>query len=137
MALNKSSCLLLVTLLLWLSIIMFCIHGWRYSKNASNKNIITSLSLHNDHRSFVIVNRKMLSSSSSIPSTSSSGTTTFDFTPFYRHHHHKHHGHHHHRHYYNPEPPPPGGGTNNGHEIDPRYGVEKRLVPTGPNPLHH
>ncbi|KDO70113.1 hypothetical protein CISIN_1g039551mg [Citrus sinensis] len=22
-------------------------------------------------------------------------------------------------------------------EIDPRYGVEKRLVPTGPNPLHH
>ncbi|CAN6445984.1 unnamed protein product [Victoria cruziana] len=26
----------------------------------------------------------------------------------------------------------PAGG-----EIDPRYGVEKRLVPTGPNPLHH
>ncbi|CAN6451870.1 unnamed protein product [Victoria cruziana] len=24
-----------------------------------------------------------------------------------------------------------------GNEIDPRYGVEKRLVPTGPNPLHH
>ncbi|KAG5234005.1 CLAVATA3/ESR (CLE)-related protein [Salix suchowensis] len=22
-------------------------------------------------------------------------------------------------------------------EIDPLYGVEKRLVPTGPNPLHH
>ncbi|XP_031120431.1 CLAVATA3/ESR (CLE)-related protein 12 [Ipomoea triloba] len=22
-------------------------------------------------------------------------------------------------------------------EIDPRYGVEKRLVPSGPNPLHH
>ncbi|CAA2967126.1 Hypothetical predicted protein [Olea europaea subsp. europaea] len=22
-------------------------------------------------------------------------------------------------------------------EIDPRYGVEKRRVPTGPNPLHH
>ncbi|XP_030544019.1 CLAVATA3/ESR (CLE)-related protein 12 [Rhodamnia argentea] len=30
-----------------------------------------------------------------------------------------------------PEPP------DNGREIDPRYGVEKRLVPTGPNPLHH
>lgn len=27
--------------------------------------------------------------------------------------------------------PPPEG------EIDPRYGVEKRLVPTGPNPLHN
>ncbi|CAF2199394.1 CLAVATA3/ESR (CLE)-related protein 13 [Brassica rapa] len=24
-----------------------------------------------------------------------------------------------------------------GSEIDPRYGVEKRLVPSGPNPLHH
>ncbi|KAG9144407.1 hypothetical protein Leryth_017537 [Lithospermum erythrorhizon] len=22
-------------------------------------------------------------------------------------------------------------------EIDPRYGVDKRLVPSGPNPLHH
>ncbi|KAK8692693.1 hypothetical protein V6N13_070300 [Hibiscus sabdariffa] len=41
----------------------------------------------------------------------------FDFTPFLHHHHHhlKH----------------------SGNEIDPRYGVEKRLVPTGPNPLHH
>ncbi|CAL1360279.1 unnamed protein product [Linum trigynum] len=27
-----------------------------------------------------------------------------------------------------------GGG---GEEIDPRYGVEKRLVPSGPNPLHN
>ncbi|MCO5580715.1 hypothetical protein L7F22_034585 [Adiantum nelumboides] len=27
--------------------------------------------------------------------------------------------------------------TNNGTGIDPRYGVEKRLVPTGPNPLHN
>ncbi|GAV77483.1 hypothetical protein CFOL_v3_20954 [Cephalotus follicularis] len=24
-----------------------------------------------------------------------------------------------------------------GNQIDLRYGVEKRLVPTGPNPLHH
>ncbi|CAL9042942.1 unnamed protein product [Musa banksii] len=24
-----------------------------------------------------------------------------------------------------------------GEEIDPRYGVEKWLVPAGPNPLHH
>ncbi|RRT58996.1 hypothetical protein BHE74_00027160 [Ensete ventricosum] len=29
-----------------------------------------------------------------------------------------------------PPPPPPD-------EVDPRYGVEKRLVPTGPNPLHN
>ncbi|KAL0408819.1 UNVERIFIED_CONTAM: CLAVATA3/ESR (CLE)-related protein 12 [Sesamum radiatum] len=43
----------------------------------------------------------------------------FDFAPFLNSHHHRHRG------------VPPGN------EIDPRYGVEKRLVPTGPNPLHH
>ncbi|KZV28358.1 hypothetical protein F511_11184 [Dorcoceras hygrometricum] len=32
-------------------------------------------------------------------------------------------------------PPPPLHGD--GREIDPRYGVEKRLVPSGPNPLHN
>ncbi|XVF03235.1 hypothetical protein REPUB_Repub04eG0244200 [Reevesia pubescens] len=31
-------------------------------------------------------------------------------------------------------PPPPPSDIN---EIDPRYGVEKRLVPSGPNPLHN
>lgn len=31
-----------------------------------------------------------------------------------------------------PPPSPPSD-----HEIDPRYGVEKRLVPSGPNPLHN
>ncbi|KAH1097760.1 hypothetical protein J1N35_014681 [Gossypium stocksii] len=31
-------------------------------------------------------------------------------------------------------PPPPPSEAN---EIDPRYGVEKRLVPSGPNPLHN
>ncbi|CAL9098649.1 unnamed protein product [Musa textilis] len=31
--------------------------------------------------------------------------------------------------------PPPQPPVRN--EIDPRYGVEKRLVPTGPNPLHN
>ncbi|KAK6251902.1 hypothetical protein QUC31_013622 [Theobroma cacao] len=33
-----------------------------------------------------------------------------------------------------PIPPPPPSELN---EIDPRYGVEKRLVPSGPNPLHN
>ncbi|KAK9935056.1 hypothetical protein M0R45_022171 [Rubus argutus] len=33
-----------------------------------------------------------------------------------------------------PLPPPPSPSD---HEIDPRYGVEKRLVPSGPNPLHN
>ncbi|KAK1422274.1 hypothetical protein QVD17_25268 [Tagetes erecta] len=51
-------------------------------------------------------------------------STKFDFTPFI--HSHQHH-HHHHRHQRPLE----------GSEIDTRYGVEARLVPTGPNPLHH
>ncbi|KAL9998118.1 hypothetical protein Hdeb2414_s0004g00123561 [Helianthus debilis subsp. tardiflorus] len=49
----------------------------------------------------------------------------FDFTPFIHGHQHHHRHHHHHQH--------PAEGS----EIDPRYGVEKRRVPTGPNPLHH
>ncbi|KAL5064977.1 hypothetical protein RYX36_026714 [Vicia faba] len=52
--------------------------------------------------------------------------TGFDFTQFInRQHHHRHHHRHHNRHH----------RTHT--EIDPRYGVDKRLVPTGPNPLHH
>ncbi|KAG8654199.1 hypothetical protein MANES_05G108300v8 [Manihot esculenta] len=34
-------------------------------------------------------------------------------------------------------PPPPTPPSSLGEEIDPRYGVEKRLVPSGPNPLHN
>ncbi|KMT08978.1 hypothetical protein BVRB_6g136910 [Beta vulgaris subsp. vulgaris] len=34
---------------------------------------------------------------------------------------------------FSPPPPPPSLAS----EIDPRYGVEKRLVPSGPNPLHN
>jgi hypothetical protein len=47
-------------------------------------------------------------------------------------------GHHRRHHHHRPEPaplPPPGRGG--GEEIDARYGVAKRLVPTGPNPLHN
>lgn len=51
-------------------------------------------------------------------------TTSFDFKELQRH-----------RTYYSrpltQEPDPTGD------EIDLRYGVQKRLVPTGPNPLHH
>ncbi|XP_042491054.1 CLAVATA3/ESR (CLE)-related protein 12-like [Macadamia integrifolia] len=44
----------------------------------------------------------------------------FDFSPFKR------------RHPYVVVQPEPAES-----EIDPRYGVQKRIVPTGPNPLHH
>ncbi|CAL9043110.1 unnamed protein product [Musa banksii] len=48
---------------------------------------------------------------------------------------HARHHHHHHRHNQSQKTSlvDPSGGD----EIDPRFGVEKRLVPTGPNPLHH
>ncbi|CAA0333741.1 unnamed protein product [Arabidopsis thaliana] len=47
---------------------------------------------------------------------------TFDFTPFLKDLRRSNH-----------RKALPAGGS----EIDPRYGVEKRLVPSGPNPLHH
>ncbi|KAL8518560.1 hypothetical protein ACS0TY_009789 [Phlomoides rotata] len=34
-------------------------------------------------------------------------------------------------------PPPPPPPADDADEIDPRYGVAKRLVPSGPNPLHN
>lgn len=33
--------------------------------------------------------------------------------------------------------PPPSSSSSSMDEIDPRYGVEKRFVPSGPNPLHN
>ncbi|GFP90643.1 clavata3/esr (cle)-related protein 13 [Phtheirospermum japonicum] len=37
-----------------------------------------------------------------------------------------------------PQPPtPPPLREGGGYEIDPRFGVEKRYVPSGPNPLHN
>ncbi|CAL9130048.1 unnamed protein product [Musa textilis] len=51
-----------------------------------------------------------------------------------RHHHHHHYGH---QHRHNQSQKTSLVDPSGGDEIDPRYGVEKRLVPTGPNPLHH
>lgn len=45
--------------------------------------------------------------------------------------HHRHHHRHHHRAITVPSPLPVSG------DIDSRYGVEKRLIHTGPNPLHN
>ncbi|XP_013651400.3 CLAVATA3/ESR (CLE)-related protein 12-like, partial [Brassica napus] len=72
-----------------------------------------SVSKHHDHPLYTInrlVSRKALSH-------------TYDFSPFQ----HRKNNHHH----------PRSGEAHGGDEIDPRYGVEKRRVPSGPNPLHH
>uniref|UniRef100_J3LCC0 Uncharacterized protein n=2 Tax=Oryza brachyantha TaxID=4533 RepID=J3LCC0_ORYBR len=73
-------------------------------------------------------------------SSPSSSATTDHHHHDRHHHHHKHHGygHGHHRgghDRWNRQGIPPTAGQ--GEEVDPRFGVQKRLVPTGPNPLHH
>lgn len=71
--------------------------------------------LNNNHH-LHLVNRKV-----------SPSKELFDFTPFYQHDYNRFRHHH-----YNQ------GSIPDGEEgIDHRFGVQKRLVPTGPNPLHH
>ncbi|XVF09667.1 hypothetical protein REPUB_Repub07fG0114600 [Reevesia pubescens] len=109
----KNSIVNLFGLILWLSLLLL-FFGWcnLFSKDINSINISyhqVSISRH------TLSNRKVLA-------------TKFDFTPFL--HHQKHHRRTRPRHV--PVLPEPSRN-----EIDPRYGVEKRLVPTGPNPLHH
>lgn len=102
----------IICFILWLSLLVLLFQEFKFLKT-NRKSIAYSPS--NNHPLFT--QRKALIASN------------FDFTPFVknRHHHHRKHS---------PvdvhERPEPAGS-----EIDPRYGVEKRLVPTGPNPLHH
>ncbi|KHN37818.1 CLAVATA3/ESR (CLE)-related protein 12, partial [Glycine soja] len=102
-----------VHILLLLSLILLVFHEYYNLKSKINKKQITQTSHYSllpSHHHFM--SRKFLA-------------TKFDFSPFFRHHH-KHHQ--------------PGGAVHHDPsdtEIDPRYGVEKRRVPTGPNPLHH
>ncbi|KAG9449554.1 hypothetical protein H6P81_009519 [Aristolochia fimbriata] len=114
-----------VGILLWCSLLLFFVHGW--SNFGSSRTHSASPAL--------IGNRKSLRLMAQV-----------DLGSFqirhrnYRQHEHHHHHHHQHRHHgqHSSSSPvvvaEPGGDP---HEIDPRYGVEKRLVPTGPNPLHH
>ncbi|KAB5544724.1 hypothetical protein DKX38_012836 [Salix brachista] len=103
--------------ILWLSLLLLALHELRSFRSKINTNSrdqtsstsISSISHHPFH------NRKAL-------------VSKFDFTPFQKHHQQQH------------ENPLPGEDEHKKaarSEIDPRYGVEKRLVPTGPNPLHH
>ncbi|CAL1390846.1 unnamed protein product [Linum trigynum] len=75
-------------------------------------------------------------------SASSSSSSKFDFTPFLERHRywqlHRNHHSYHERH----KRPAADAGSGDHHDgeissVDPRYGVDLRLVPTGPNPLHH
>ncbi|XVF50655.1 hypothetical protein PTKIN_Ptkin04bG0119300 [Pterospermum kingtungense] len=109
----KNSFVHLFSTILWLSLLLL-FFGWcnLFSKDINRINISRQVSI--SHHTFS--NRKVLA-------------TKFDFTPFL--HHQKHHPRHHPVDFHDVHSGP------SGNEIDPRYGVEKRLVPTGPNPLHH
>ncbi|XP_010415519.1 PREDICTED: CLAVATA3/ESR (CLE)-related protein 12 [Camelina sativa] len=110
MALKFSQILFIV---LWLSLFFLLLH-YLYSLNFRRLYLNateepSSISKQHHHRFHTIrlVSRKALSQ-------------RYDFTPFNRRHDH-------HR----------SEEQYDGDEIDPRYGVEKRRVPSGPNPLHH
>ncbi|XP_027365548.1 CLAVATA3/ESR (CLE)-related protein 12 [Abrus precatorius] len=104
----------LVHILLCLSLLFLLFHEYYNLKSKINKKHITQPG-HSIPSHHPFMSRKVLASK-------------FDFTPFFKHHH-QHYKH-----------PPPGVSVQHDPpdtEIDPRYGVEKRRVPTGPNPLHH
>uniref|UniRef100_A0A6N2MTL7 CLAVATA3/ESR-like protein n=1 Tax=Salix viminalis TaxID=40686 RepID=A0A6N2MTL7_SALVM len=103
--------------ILWLSLLLLAFHelrSFRSKISTNNRDQTSSTSISSvSHHPFR--NRKVL-------------VSEFDFTPFQKHHQQQH------------ENPFPGEDEHKKaarSEIDPRYGVEKRLVPTGPNPLHH
>ncbi|KAE9605656.1 hypothetical protein Lalb_Chr10g0099661 [Lupinus albus] len=97
-------------ILLWLSLILLLFHEFyilRFKINKKEK--IQASFLLPSHEP--LLSRKILA-------------TNFDFSPFIKHPHKQSQG---------MKVRLDPSGT----KIDPRYGVEKRRVPTGPNPLHH
>ncbi|VVA94528.1 unnamed protein product [Arabis nemorensis] len=111
MALKFSQILFIV---LWLSLFFLLLHHL-YSFNLHRLYALNaakpSISKHHHHTISRLVSRKALSHK-------------FDFTPFQNRENNRH------GHRLSDE-------KHGGDEIDPRYGVEKRRVPSGPNPLHH
>ncbi|KAJ3692342.1 hypothetical protein LUZ60_012692 [Juncus effusus] len=109
MALRSPNALLTLTLVLWLTFLILSLHAWNSINHQPN-----------------FVSRKLLFSPRNLTREA--------------HHHHNHHHKNHHKHDNSASYLPghrPKPGPDPGEEIDPRYGVDKRLVPTGPNPLHH
>ncbi|KAM3406367.1 hypothetical protein ACQJBY_000445 [Aegilops geniculata] len=129
-----------VVLLLWLAALTFAFHGCGGGGLLRCRSSASPVVEWDRPASFA---RKMLLAveSRSLDPSSAAGAPQDQ----QRHHHHHHHrgGHHHRqRHHrlpskWNWQRVPPSAAPGDGEEIDPRYGVEKRLVPTGPNPLHH
>ncbi|KAL5211610.1 hypothetical protein ABZP36_022457 [Zizania latifolia] len=124
-------------LLLWLALLTFAFHG------CGRRRIHHLPAFH-----LPTTTRKMLLAVSTFDAAASSPSWT-TATDHHQQHHHDRHNYrhsHHHRHHHHRSGGGGGGPWNRqgvpppavqGDEIDPRFGVQKRLVPTGPNPLHH
>ncbi|CAL5022280.1 unnamed protein product [Urochloa decumbens] len=111
--------------LLWLAVLTVAFHGYGGLLTWQTSSV-------------AVPARKMLLAVTSFDAAASPST---DHHQHHHHHHHHRHQHHqdHHHHHVNPwnwQGIPPSS-VGKGEEIDPRYGVQKRRVPTGPNPLHH
>jgi len=105
-----------VLILLWLAALTFALHGCPGCESS------------------VSLARKMLLAVETLDVSSSASAAGRRPQDQQRHHHHHHHHHHHRLHgKWNWQGIPPSAAG----KADPRYGAEKRLVPTGPNPLHH
>ncbi|KAG5039338.1 hypothetical protein JHK85_011814 [Glycine max] len=103
----------LLSFILWLFLFLVLFHGWFGSKSNNDKAIISN----NQLQFSLSRNRRILAAGRG-----------FDFTPFLRRHRHRHrHHHHHHQHHHHRSGVPESKET----EIDPRYGVEKRLDSSG------
>lgn len=112
--------LLVLITILCLSVLIFFFLQYECYNSKTISNIHKQISQHHHHlhrrRPNLAMSRKVLASK-------------FDFTPFVnrrKQHHQRRPSKDHHT-----QP------ADNSDEVDPRYGVEKRRVPTGPNPLHH
>ncbi|CAJ1976701.1 unnamed protein product [Sphenostylis stenocarpa] len=99
----------LLHILLLLSLLLLVFHEYYNLKSKINVKQTTQATHSIPSSHHLLMSRKFLA-------------TKFDFSPFFKHHHEHHQ---------------PGADDPSDTEIDPRYGVEKRRVPTGPNPLHH
>ncbi|KAJ9140674.1 hypothetical protein P3X46_031292 [Hevea brasiliensis] len=116
----------LICIFLWLSLLLLVFHElYNFKTNINNKKEIINTSAYYSSvsRRHPLLNRKVLAAK-------------FDFTPFQKKRRPRY-GQDQRRHGKPSLPDKRVHKEGDGNEIDPRYGVEKRLVPTGPNPLHH
>ncbi|CAN6350958.1 unnamed protein product [Urochloa humidicola] len=118
-----------VVVLLWLAVLTVAFHGCGRRLGCGGLLVVSRTA------GSTLPARKML-----LAAETSFDAAAYSSTDDHHHHHHHRHHHHHQRHQHhrwNRQGIIPPSAVGNGEEIDPRYGVQKRMVPTGPNPLHH